>query len=105
MRPIKPVDGVVFVDLDLQEEFLSLLEDDWLKKALKRAIENFKYNVFCGKAIKKELISREYIQKYGVNNLMWYQLPNAWRLVYSVVLREERVIAMIIEYFDRLCVR
>ena len=100
MRPIKPADAVVFADNQLEIRFLSLPEDDWLKKALRRVIENFKYNVFCGEAIKKQLIPKEYIQKYGINNLMWYQLPNAWRLVYSIVMNEGKIIALIIEYFD-----
>ena len=99
MKPIKPADEVIFADERLEEEFLSLSEDNWLKKSLRRAIENFKNNVFCGEAIKKDLIPRIYIQKYRINNLMWYQLPNAWRLVYSAVMGQRKVIAMIIEYY------
>ena len=64
MRPIKPADDVAFASKELEEEFLSLPEDDWLKKALRRVIENFKYNIFCGEVIKKELIPKEYIQRY-----------------------------------------
>ena len=100
MRPFKPADGVIFADENLEEEYHSLPENDWLKKALNRAIERFKENAFGGERIKKRLIPKEYIKKYGINNLLWYQLPNAWRLVYSVVSDEGKTIAMIIEYFD-----
>ena len=100
MKPVKPADEVIFADERLEEEFLSLPEDNLLKKSLRRAIENFKNNVFCGEAIKKDLIPRIYIQKYRINNLMWYQLPNAWRLVYSAVMGQGKVIAMILEYYD-----
>ena len=100
MKPIKPADEVIFADEKLEAEFLSLSYDNRLKKSLRRAIENFKNNVFCGEAIKKGLIPKVYIQKYGINNLVWYQLPNAWRLVYSAVMGQEKVTAMIIEYYD-----
>jgi len=100
MRPIKPADAVIFADKELEEEFLFLPEDDWLKKALKRAIENLKYNVLCGQKIARRLIPKVYFKKYDIDNLFWYQLPNAWRLVYSVEMDGVRTIVIIIEYFD-----
>ncbi len=100
MGLIKPADGVVFADSRLEKEFNSLSENHWLKKSLKRVIEKLKQNVFCGERIKKELIPQEYIQKYGIDNLLWYPLPNGWRLVYSILMDDEKIIAYIIEYFD-----
>ncbi len=66
---IKPSDKVVFVDDKLEDAFISLSENDWLKKAIKRAIDKLKENAFCGERIKKELIPKEYIKKYDINNL------------------------------------
>ena len=43
---------------------------------------------------------KEYIRKYSIDNLLWYPLPNAWRLVYSVFSNEGELIVMIVEYFD-----
>lgn len=100
MRPIKPAKGVIFAEDRLEETFNSLPEDDWLKKAIKRAIESLKENVFCGERIRKELIPKEYIIKYNINNLFWYGMPKGWRLVYSVAGDNIEVIAIIIEYFD-----
>ena len=100
MRPIKPADIVTFADDWLQEEYISLAENNWLRKAISRAIARFKENAFCGERLRKELIPKEYIRKYGINNLSWYQLPSAWRLVYSVVLTDNKTIVMVIEYFD-----
>jgi len=100
MRPVKPADNVIFADDRLEETFNSLPEDDWLKKAIKRAIESLKENAFCGEKIRKELIPKEYIIKYHINNLFWYSLSKGWRLVYSVAGNNIEVIAVIIEYFD-----
>ena len=75
-------------------------EEDWLKKAVKRAIDSLKENVFSGEKIRKELIPKEYIQKYNIDNLFWYKLSKGWRLVYSVAGDDIEVLAIIIEYFD-----
>ncbi|MBR9701462.1 hypothetical protein GOV13_00905 [Candidatus Pacearchaeota archaeon] len=96
----KPVEGVIFADDKLEEAFNSLAEDDWLKKAIGRAIETLKQNVFSGDKISKRLIPKEYIQKYQIDNLFWYQLPKGWRLVYSVAANEIELLGIIIEYFD-----
>ena len=100
MRLVKRGDGVVFADEKMEDAFEFLSDNDWLKKAILRAIDNLKENVFCGEKIKKELIPREYVQKYDIDNLYWYQLPNAWRLVYSVAANGVEILAIIIEYFD-----
>ena len=100
MRLFKPAEKIIFVDEKIEKNFNSLGEEDWLKKAIRRAITDFKENAFCGERIKKEIIPKVYIQKYGIDNLLWYPLPNSWRLVYSVFANEGVLIAMIIEYFS-----
>lgn len=97
---VKAADGVIFADEKMEGAFEFLSEGDWLKRAILRAMDNLKENVFCGEKIKKDLIPKEYIQKYDIDNLYWYQLPNAWRLVYSVVADGVEILAIIIEYFD-----
>ncbi|MDP2926479.1 MAG: hypothetical protein Q8N99_08935 [Nanoarchaeota archaeon] len=100
MRLFKPADNVIFADVRIEKDFNSLKEDDWIKKAIFRAIADFKENAFCGERIKKEKIPKVYIQKYGIDNLLWYPLPDGWRLVYSVFSDDNVLIAMIVEYFD-----
>jgi len=101
MRPIKPAEEVIFADSKLEEAFNSLSENDWLKKAILKSISNLKENAFCGEVIKKDLIPKEYIQKYGIDNLFWYPLPNGWRLVYSLTTKgTAEILAIIIEYFN-----
>ena len=101
MKPIKPAGKVVFSNDNLEKTFNDLPENDWLKKALKRAIEDLKTNAFCGECIAKDLIPKEYLEEYKINNLYWYPLPNGWRLVYSLMNNEiVGILAVIIEYFN-----
>ena len=67
MSFIKPADGVVFAENDLEKAFLSLAENSPLKKSLKKAINDLKENVFCGDKIRNERIPKEYIKKYKIN--------------------------------------
>lgn len=97
----KRADGVVFADDNLERTFNALPEDDWLKKALRRAIFDLKENVFAGERIPKNLMPKEYKQKYAVDNIWWFPLPNAWRLIYSVITPSNtEILAVILEYFD-----
>ena len=98
---VKPADKVIFIEKKLEDDYDFLPEDDWLKKALKRAIVNLKENIFCGEIISKKLIPKIYIQKYGIDNLYWYGLPNGWRLLYSIMTIENKeCLAVIVEYMD-----
>ena len=97
----KRADGVVFADDSLERTFNALSEDDWLKKALRRAIFDLKENVFAGERIPKNLTPKEYKQKYAVDNIWWFPLPNSWRLIYSVITPSStEILAVILEYFD-----
>ena len=97
----KPADGVIFADDKLEKAFLDLPDDDWLKKAIQRAISDLKENIFAGESIRKELIPKEYKKSYGVDNLWWFPLPKAWRLIYSVITPSNvEILALILEYFD-----
>lgn len=80
MKPKK----VIFVDEELAKSFYELSDKDPVKKALIRAIRDLHEDVFYGRNVKKKLIPRELIEKYGVNNLWVYNLPSAWRMLYSL---------------------
>jgi len=60
------------------------LNDKDLKRFIDRAIEDIKENPFCGIQMPKRLIPKEYIVKFNVRNLWKYNLPGAWRLIYSI---------------------
>ena len=92
---------VVFISDDLEESFNSLPEDDFVKKGIIRAIQDLKENAFMGIQIPKRLIPKDYIRKYEINNLWKYDLPKAWRLLYTVTSENEiELISAILEWFN-----
>lgn len=93
--------GVVFADDKIEKEFNELSDDDEVKKWIKRAISDIRQNAFCGIPIPKRLIPKEYIQRYGITNLWKYDLPNAWRLVYSITTPDKiEIVTIILEWFN-----
>ncbi|MEK6908741.1 MAG: hypothetical protein AABX23_01675 [Nanoarchaeota archaeon] len=97
---VKPAKELKFIEQDIEDNFLSLPNNSLIKKGIQRAITKLKENVFAGENIRKERIPKEYIQKYLIDNLWWYPLPDAWRLVYSIATSKSEVLVTIIEYFD-----
>ncbi len=99
----KPSD-VHFVDENLLKAFEALknstTEDKALYEWLLRVFKDIGQNAFCGIQIPKKLIPKEYIQKYGIQNLWKYNLPNAWRLLYSIEGRDVKIISIILEWLD-----
>ena len=97
---IKP-SKVVFVSDELEKDFNELKDDDPIKKGMIRAIKDLKENSFCGIQIPKRLFPKEYIKKYGINNLWKYDLPNGWRLLYTVTPENEvELISSILDWFN-----
>jgi len=97
---IKP-SKVVFISQELEDSFNELPSNDFLKKSIIRAIRDLNRNAFAGIHVPKRLIPREYIQKYGINNLWKYDLPKGWRLLYTVTSENEvELISAILDWFD-----
>ncbi|AJF62963.1 MAG: hypothetical protein QT11_C0001G0833 [archaeon GW2011_AR20] len=97
---IKP-SKVKFISDELEKDFNSLKDDDFIKKAIIRAIQDLKENAFCGIQIPKKLFPKEYVQKYGIKNLWKYDLPKGWRLLYTVTAENEvELISAILEWFN-----
>jgi hypothetical protein len=55
-----------------------------LLKAINQKIELIKANPHYGDPIAKGLIPKEYIQKYEITNLFRVELPNFWRMLYTL---------------------
>ena len=58
--------------------------DAQMAKHLRRAKEDIQENAFCGIPVPKKQIPKKFIKKYRLENLWKYDLPNAWRLLYTV---------------------
>ena len=97
---IKP-SKVVFISDELQDNYNSLSEGDFIKKSIVKAVRDLKQNAFAGIHVPKRLIPREYIKKYGINNLWKYDMPKGWRLMYTITSENEvELISAILEWFD-----
>lgn len=59
-----------------------------------------KKDPLCGIKIQKRLWPKEYKKKYGITNLWKYDLPNGWRLIYTIESDEVKIINIILEWFD-----
>ena len=95
---------IAFADISIKHAFEKLKEDKFeerkLSEFISRAINDLKKNPFCGTRIQKKIIPKEYIRKYGVTNLLKYDLPNAWRLLYTIKEDEVAIISIILEWLD-----
>ena len=93
---------VVFADSKVKESFEKLkdskTEEQKLYTQLNRAFDDISRNAFCGIQIPKKFIPKKYLKKYGIDNLWKYNLPGAWRLLYSVARDEIIVIAIVLEW-------
>jgi Txe/YoeB family toxin of Txe-Axe toxin-antitoxin module len=90
-----------FVDEKVQKAFESLKKEDYeLYSRLVRAFEDIEKNAFCGIQIPKRLIPQEYIKKYNITNLWKYNLPDAWRLLYSVENQQLCVVSIVLAWMS-----
>jgi len=97
MKPKK----VVFIGENLNQAFDRLDDADPIKKALIRAINTLQNDAFSGRNVKKSLIPKFLIQKYKINNLWIYNLPDSWRMLYSLTPSEEiEIIAVILDWMS-----
>ena len=93
---------VIFIDDDLEKAFEELSEKDPIKKALVRVIKELYEDAFSGRNVKKKLIPKELVDKYGIDNLWIYNLPSAWRLLYTLT-RDEgdiKIIAVVLDWMN-----
>ena len=96
---------IVFGDDKLKAAFEKLrhtkTEDRKLYEWLIRALRDIEENTFCGIQIPKRLIPKEYQRRFGnLDNLWKYNLPNAWRLMYTIKDGNAMVLSIILEWAD-----
>ena len=97
MKPNK----MKFIDADLEKAFNSIDNKDPAKKAIVRAIKDIKENCYCGRNVRKKLIPKRLIDKYKINNLWIYNLPSAWRLLYSLTTSGEvELVAVVLNWMN-----
>ena len=98
----KPI-SVAFANSSLEKNFEKLkqgkYEDKELYHFIQRAISDLKNNPLCGIKIPRKLWPRGYITKYKINNLWKYDLPDGWRIIYTIIEDKLMIINLILEWF------
>jgi hypothetical protein len=101
---MKLLSKLKFADKKLQESFGKLsrgnAEERQLYDWLLRAFNDIEENAFCGIQIPTRLIPEAYNKKYPIKNLWKYNLPNAWRLLYSIENNKIFVVSIVLEWMD-----
>lgn len=92
--------GQVFKYLNEQSSN-SKIENSILK-SITYKIELIKDNFHYGQPIAKNKIPQKYIEKYDIDKLFWVQLPNFWRMLYTLKEGENKIeiIAFIIDIIN-----
>lgn len=95
---------VGFAEKSVQKAFEELKEgkgaEQRLCSFLERAFDDLKGDPFCGTKIPKKLWPKEYVKKYSINNLWKYDLPNSWRLIYTIKADKVTILSVVLEWFD-----
>ncbi|MEK6942745.1 MAG: hypothetical protein AABX00_01635 [Nanoarchaeota archaeon] len=68
-----------------------------LLDAINRIFDILASNPFYGENAKKDLIPKEYRQKYGADNLFIADLPDYWRMIYTLESNEIEIIAFVLD--------
>ena len=71
-------------------------------KAINKKIELIKANLHYGDPIAKVLIPKDYVEKYEITNLFRVELPNYWRMLYTLTDNETNIeiIAFVLDILD-----
>jgi Txe/YoeB family toxin of Txe-Axe toxin-antitoxin module len=99
----KPI-YVAFASKKLEKDFEKLqkgrFEDKQLYKFIERAIADLKKDPICGTKIPRKLWPESYIKEHQITNLWKYDLPNAWRLIYTIFEDKVMILNVILEWFS-----
>ena len=92
---------VIFADKELKEAFERLKESDKrLYKEIENALNAIRQNAFFGRNVKKKLIPKELIQKYGIDNIWIYNLRKDWRLLYTLTNNGVEILAIVLDWMN-----
>ena len=71
-----------------------------LLSSINAALGNIKANPYYGDLIPRKHISKAVVNKYGTDKIFRVELVGFWRLLYTVIGDETKIIAFILEYMD-----
>lgn len=96
---------IVFSDARTKESYIKLCtgrhEEKQLKEWLDKAFLELEKNAFCGIQIPKKQIPKEYLRKAGALDNLWkYNLPGAWRLIYTIKREKIIIFSIVLEWMN-----
>jgi len=92
--------GIGFIDEKMKKAYESLKKSDpKFHRILARAFDDILNDLECGIKIGKSAIPKSYIQKYNISVLWKYNLPGAWRLLYTVK-GSRLILAVILDWME-----
>jgi aromatic ring-opening dioxygenase LigB subunit len=107
----KPI--IIKFDAEAHKEFKHLQEAVAQRKRIKKkptyeqlltsinnALKNIKVDYRYGDLIPRRLISKATIERYGTDKIFRVELVGFWRLLYTIIGDEAKIIAFILEYLD-----
>ena len=71
-----------------------------LLSSINAAIGNIKANPYYGDLIPRKYISKGVSHNYGTDKIFRIELIGFWRLLYTIIGNEAKIIAFILEYMD-----
>jgi len=71
-----------------------------LLNSINNALKNIKANYNYGDLIPRRLISKATFERYGTDKIFRVELVGYWRLLYTIIGDEIKIIALILEYMD-----
>ena len=85
-------------------EFMSfysqLDKNSRLYKIVGKGIDDLKLDVCAGVKIERKKFPRDYVRKYGINNLWKLNLDSNYRLTYTILVEDVFQIPVILEVLD-----
>ena len=86
----------------LNEQAIKSKIEKSILNAVNKKIDLIKLNIHYGGPISKNLIPMEYVEKYGITNLFRVELPNFWRMLYTLTNSESEIeiIAFVLDIID-----
>ncbi len=71
-----------------------------LLNSIDKNLNNIKINPYHGDLIPKKYITKEIIKKYGTDKILRVELIGYWRLLYTLIGDEIKIIAFILDYMN-----
>lgn len=75
-------------------------EARYLLRLIDKARKELEKDLTKGIKIPKKKWPKEYIKKYGINNLWKYNLDSFWRMTYTLVSNQIEIMGVVLELMD-----